>query len=275
MSKKDEQKFQKWFDEQWLPSLKPELHNSAKAIFNDEAARTELMNGFLRQDDYTVKTQELAEARKAAEAEVVAERTRREAYEAQVNQWYAQANQEYVTAQSELRDLKDKLAQTGGSPSVRPTVEQTDLLKKIEALERQNAGLVDHVRKVDTGTFNAVAGLSQLAYKAIKEGYSYDPNEILKISQTKGVPLTVAFDEFTSAERAEKDKKARETEREQMREELKREILSNRPTPDAMGPDNPVLGALFNKQPGSTSKSDYDIVREAVQDFNEGMASQR
>lgn len=276
MGRKEEQAFQKWAKE-FAAKLPENLRNSWTAVVENEyEGKEELLNGFLMQRDYTQKSQELAESRRQVEAELQAERAKREAYEQQVNAWYQGVNQEYVTAQTELRELKDKLAHSGGSPFTRPTVEQTDLLKKIDMLEKQNSQLVDHVRKVDTGTFNAVAGLSQLAYKAIKEGYSYDPAEILKISQSKGVPLSTAFDEFTAAERAEKEKKAREAEREQMREELKREILSNRPTPDAMGPDNPVLGALFNRGNGQAgSKSDYDIVANAVADFNEGMASRR
>lgn len=273
MGKKEEQKFQKWFEEEWMPSLKPELHNSAKALFNDEQARTELMNGYLRQTDYTTKTQELADARKQMESELAAERQTRSAYEQQVQSWYTQANTEYVTAQQELAELRGKLAKTGPSFGA-PTMEQSDLLKKIEKLEQNEAKLIDHVRKVDLGALNTVTTLSGLAYRALKEGYSYDPNEILKISQSKNIPLDRAFDEFTASERAEKEKAAREAEREKMREELKREILSNRTTPDAMGPENPVLNNLFGTKQGQ-SKTDFDIVREAVQDFNEGLANQR
>ncbi len=273
MAKRDEEKFQKWVEETWLPSIKPELHNSAKALINDETARTELMNGFLRNDDYTKKTTELASARKELESQVEAERTQRINYEAQVNDWYQKANQDYIAQQQELAQLK---AKHGVVPPVSgANVDNAEFVKQLEALKKQNEELVGHVRKVDAGTFNAVTALSGLAYKALKEGYSYDPNAILKISQTKGVPLDVAFNEFTAPERAEKEKAQKEAERAQMREELKKEILSNRPTPDAMGPDNPVLGSLFNRQAAQPLKSDYDVIREAVQDFNEGLGSSR
>lgn len=275
MGKKEEQAFQKWAKD-FGSKLPENLRNSWTAVVENEyEGKEELMNGFLRQSDYTLKTTELADARKAAEAEVLSERAKREAYEAQVNDWYSKANQEYIAQQQKLIELEGKLSHTE-SPSNfgRPTVEQTELLKQIDMLKKQNTDLVDHVRKVDLGTANAVTAFSSLAYKALKEGYSYDPNAILKISQTKGVPLDIAFNEFTQAEREAKQKAALEAERNQMREEIRKEILSNRPTPDAMGPDNPVLGTLFSKQQG-THKSDYEVVQDAVRDFNEGFAGSR
>lgn len=270
MGKKEEAKFQKWFEEEWLPKLKPELHNSAKAIYNDETARTEWMNGYLREADYTVKNQELASSRKEMEAQLAAEKVKQAAYEQQVDAWYTQANQEYKTAQAELAKLRAQNPSKLGAP----TMEETELLKRIEELAKQNAGLVDHVRKVDAGALNTVTTLSTLAYRAMKEGYSYDPNELIRISQAKNIPLDKAFEEFTASEKAEKDKAAKEAERVALREELTREILSNRATPDRIGPDAPVLSNLFGSKPGQP-KSDYDVIRDAVQDFNEGMASRR
>jgi len=236
MSKKDEAAFLKWVDETWLPSLKPELHNSAKALVNDDNARTELMNGYLRQDDYTRKTQELAKEREAAEAALAAKAQ----YEAEVQDWYQKANLVLQEERAQRAALEAQLNSSNGVKDPQMP-NQDELVKQIAALQ-------DHLHKVDRGSYATATALPNLAYRAAKEGYSFDAAKIIEISSTQNLPLETAFEKFIAPEKAERDKEAHLKEIEEIKEQVRREMLSNRTSPDAMGSPMPAaVDHLFNK----------------------------
>lgn len=268
MGKKEEERFQKWVEESWLPSLKPELHNSAKALINDETARTELMNGYLRQDDYSKKTAELARAKEELDARLGAERAAAiAARDAEYQQWYQGANAEYLKMQTKADTLEKALTAAGyqpGQPKKETTVEQDELLKQLQGLEsRLNA--------VDRGTYNTVVGMSTLAFRAAKDNYSFDPAKIVEIAQARQMPLERAFEEFIAPEKDARQKAAFEKQLEEAREAGRKEVLSNRPTPDAMGmpTSSPVHDRLFKSQEPSAARSQNDIINDAVKGFYE------
>jgi hypothetical protein len=263
LSKADEDKFQQWFENKWIPALKPELHNSAKALLNDDTARTELMGGFLRQEDYTQKTQALANQQKQWQA------------------WYENANAQFAESvaakeamAAEAAQLEAIRAQLLGKPE-EPVEEPSAYAAKLQAdLE----ALREHLIRVDNGSFHATTALANLGYKAAKEGYSFDANKIVEISKRNNVPLDRAFEEFTAPERAEREKASFEKMKVDMREEVRRELMSNRSTPDSMSsPEaSPVLAALLNRSSSDAPvqpKSANEIANSALQDFMENYRS--
>lgn len=257
VSKKEEAQFKKWAEE-FGQKLPENLRNSWTAVVdNDYEGREELKNAWLRQQDYTTKTQELAKEREAVEAEKAAFAQKEQAYQT----WYSQANQEYMTQNQKLKQLENALGQTGfvqGQPKSETTPEQKELLGVI-------AGLHNRIEQIDRGTYNAAVNLSSLAYKAAREGYAFDPAKVVEISTTQNLPLDRAFNEFIAPEREARQKAQLEKEREELREQIKREILSNRPGPDNFGSESPVTERLFATNTAPVSK--YDRVNDAVKEF--------
>lgn len=274
MAARDEQEFQKWYEDKWIPTLKPELHNSAKALINDDSARQELMNGYLRQSDYTQKAQAVADERRAMQVEIDKANQKVAAYD----NWYQSEAPKVEAASKEIQRLaalENALKSTGFNPqapvnSQTPNPDQANLLREVAALR-------DHIQKVDRGTFEASVTLPDLAFKAAKEGYSFDSRKIVEISTRTGVPLQAAFEEFTKDEREARNKASFEKQLEEARESGRRDALS-KVTPDSHAgvASNPVLDRLFSsKQQVDNSgqaasvptKSNYELINRAVQAF--------
>lgn len=258
MSKKEDAQFKKWAEE-FAQKLPENLRNSWTAIVDNEyEGREELKNSWLRQQDYTTKTQELAKEREAVEAEKQAFSQKEQAYQS----WYQQANQEYMTQAQKIKQLEGALQNTGfvpGQPKSETTPEQKELLGVI-------AGLHNRIEQIDRGTYNAAVNLSSLAYKAAREGYNFDPAKVVEISTTQNLTLDRAFNEFIAPEREARQKAQFEKEREELKEQIRREVLSStRPGPDNFGSESPVTERLFAQNAAPVSK--YDRIAEATKEF--------
>lgn len=272
---KGKSQFEKWAEE-FKSKLPENIRNSWTAVVdNDYEGKDELINSFLMQGDYTRKTQELADARKDLEGRLEAERKAAAAEakaqrDAEYQSWYNDANGKYTTMQAKLEGMEKALQAAGyraGDAEVKPeTPPQNDsLLKEMEALKQRIAA-------VDRGTYNSVISLSTLAHRAAKENLPFAPDEIVKIATTKNVPITQAFDEFVKPEVEKRQKEALEKQLEEAREAGRREALSNRSTPDAMGTPSAtsaVLDKLFNDGQKAQKVRDSDLLNEAIKGFYE------
>lgn len=255
--------FKKWAEE-FKKKLPDNLQNSWTALVdNDYEGKEDLVGGFLMQQDYTSKTQALAKAREEAEAEKAALQAEYDRKVAAYQSWYEDANAIYVEQQERLTEMQGRNGDGNGqgAPSKSPSDE----------LRQQLQALQSRLDDVDRGTYHTVVGMSKIAHQAAKEGYSFDPEKIVAISTKNRLPLEKAFEEFIGPEKAEREKKALEKQLEDAREAGRREALSNRTSPDAMGSNlaaNPVLETLF-KSGQPAQKSNYDLVQAAVKGFYE------
>lgn len=269
MSKKDEEKFQKWAKDVFLPKLPENLRNSWTAIVENEyEAKPDLMNAFFMQDDYTGKTQKVAKEREELE-------TRQKALEDEKvkwQQWYTEASSKATAVAEREKALIQMLQNTGYVPGQAPqdaTPPQDAILKELTSLKQ-------YVARVDKGAYDASVVLPKLAYDAAKENYSFDPVKIVEISTRTGVPLQKAFEEFTAPERQKRAEEVRQKELDEAREAGKREALSTRSSPDAtsyrgFAESSAVLDHLF-KTPDPTpgaAKPNAVLVDEAIKAFYE------
>lgn len=276
MAARDEQKFLKWAQD--MEAKLPEnLRDSWKAVVNnDYVGKEQLVNNFLMQDDYTRKTQALAEERQAMQVEINKANQKVAAYD----NWYQSEAPKVEAAGREMQRLaalESALKSTGFNPQQAQAAPQAPTQDQA-ALLREMAALKDHIQKVDRGTFEASVTLPDLAFKAAKEGYSFDSRKIVEISTRTGVPLNAAFDEFIKDEREARNKASFEKQLDEAREAGRRDALS-KITPDSQAgvASNPVLDRLFaskqqvdnSGQPTSVpTKSNYDLINKAVQAFH-------
>jgi len=271
MGKKEEVAFQKWAMEveQKLPE---NLRNSWKAVIdNDHPAKEDLIGGFLRQDDYSRKTQELAAARAEFDTKLQYERqlaaqSAVEHRNSEINSWYNDVNAKYVAAKTREQQLLAALSGTGfepEQPKKETTVEQSELIKQIAALQSR-------VNAVDTGTYNTVISMSKLAHRAAKEGYDFQPDKIVEIAQRNQMPIDRAFEEFIAPEKEARNKAEIEKQLKEAREEGAKSALSNRTSPDSMGMpiSNPITERLF--KPSTTGPmSQNALISDAIKGFYE------
>lgn len=267
MSKKDEEKFQKWAKEKFAPLLPENLRNSWTAVIENEyEAKQELMNSFLMQEDYTSKTQKVAKEREELDS-------RAKEFEAQKQQWqewYQTANTKAQQLAQREAALQQMLSNSGYQPGQTPQAD-TDVQA---AIKKELADLKQFVTNVDRGAYDASVVLPQLAYRAAKENFSFDPHKIVEIAKRTNQPLQKAFEEFIQPELEARQKADLQKQLDEAREAGKREALSQRPSPDAQNyrgwnDNSAVLDHLF-KTPDPTPgarKPDALIVDEAIKEF--------
>lgn len=264
MAKKDTDAYEKWLNEEFLGSIPDEKREAVKeALLSNEVAQ----GAFLRQQDYTRKTQELKTLQKEAE-EAVKKAQKVDAYD----KWYVEeAVPSVQRANDEANRLRAALVAAGittetgtGNPPP-PAVNPA----KLNELEKR-------LNDIDSGAFNTIIGMSAAAYRAAKENFEFKPDEVMEYASRNRVSPVQAFEKLTETERATRAESARKDELKRAREEGAREALSKLHSPDYMKPteSSPVLDVLFNSKPGGATQqpSESDRVRAALAAFEEAGA---
>lgn len=253
MGKREQDQFNKWAKEV-AAKLPENLRNSWVAVTdNDYPEREELMNGFLRQEDYTRKTTDLS--KRADELESA--RQELEGQRQQLVDWYQGTNTEYQRMYSEYNRMN------GTDPN------RSNASEELQAMKREKDALLQRIQQVDQGAWTMATQLSALSHRALKDGYSFDPNAIAAYSAKNHVPLETSWEILTREERKAKADEDIQKRIETAREEARREAMSKMASPDSFGnttPTNSVVDSIRN----NTGISDDQKRREqALKDFYE------
>lgn len=257
MGKREEDKFQRWAQEV-AAKLPENLRNSWTAVTqNDYDGREEVMNAFLRQDDYTRKTTDVA--KRADELE--AARQELESQREQLVNWYQGTNAEYQRMYQEWQ-------QAQGQPQTQTHPQYQDD-QQIAELRREKDALLQKIQEVDKGAWTMATRLSAISHRALKEGYSYDPDAIAAYSARNRVPLETSWEILTANERKQKAEDQIAKRIEDAKEEARRDALSKLPSPDAMGhqvPSSTMVDVIRNQ---SGISDDHKRREEALKVFYE------
>ena len=219
MSKKEDAAYQEWLAE--IKAKNPDVAPTLDQIADTDAGR-ELFRGGLREADYYRRLNEIA----AAKAELEAEAQR------QVS-WWEQAKPEYESARQErdlaLAKLEAVEHQLKGGEQVDPrSLPQAPVgvpSKELEALQNRVIGMDQAYPQIMLGMFSAQQA-------ALREGLTFDPNQVLQaVYQQKVDPLT-AFNKLVAPQREEKAKQMLASELEKAREEGYKQALSKLSGPD-------------------------------------------
>lgn len=236
MAKNDEAKFQKWAKEV-AGKLPDNLRNSWTAVTENEyEGRDEVMNAFLRQDDYTRKTTEVS--RRADELESA--RQELESQREQLVGWYHGTNNEYQRMYQEYQRVN-------GTPQTQTQTQPS--ADELASLRKDKEELLQKIRQVDQGAWTMATRLSAISHKALKDGYSYDPDAIAAYSAKNHVPLETSWEILTAAERRQKQDEDIEKKLEAAKEEGRRDALSKIAPPDSFGhtvPTNSMVDVVRN-----------------------------
>lgn len=222
MASRETEKFRKWAQEV-ANKLPDNLRNSWVAVTqNDFDGQDELVNAFLRQDDYTRKTTSLSK-----EQQKLQERAEElEAERSQLVDWYNQANSQHQALYNEYMQLRN------GNPSHR---QQDTAVDQMAALKREKDELLQRIRQVDQGAWTMATRLSALSHRSLKEGYSFDPDAIAAYSAKNQVPLETAWEALTADERRQKQEEDVNKRIEAAKEEARKDALSKISPPDSFG----------------------------------------
>lgn len=235
--------------QEWLSDFVEGLPEGQRDTVREALKQEKAKDAFLRQADYTRKTQELKKAREDAD-KVLHKANKVDAYD----KWYeeqakpavARAVEEAQRLRAQLVDagLADATPGTATSPVVPQAVQQ-----KLQDLERR-------VNLVDSGAFNTITALTQLAYKAAKENFEFDPQAVLTHAHNNQINPLTAYEQLTEPQRKEREQKALDEKLKKAREEGAREALSKVHTPGFMherGESAATIDALFAQKEGVKS----------------------
>ena len=263
---KDDAKYQEWLEKEFLPSVDEGERDKVKAaLVENEKAH----GAFLRQDDYTRKTQELAKVREQAE-QVLDKAKKVDAYDS----WYlTHAKPTYDKVASENERLKKALVDVGlgegegDDPPAGRSAPTEAQLKKLEELEAR-------VAQVDTGAFNTMVAMTNLVTRAQKEGIEFDAAAVLDFASRNRISPILAYEEITKDERKARDEKAFDEKLKAAREEGYRQALSKVSSPDYSRDEVvPTVEALFGPSIKAQSESpvadEQARVAEALRVFRE------
>lgn len=259
MGKRETDAFKKWAREV-AAKLPDNLRNSWTAVTDpseDFVGQDELVNAFLRQDDYTRKTTEIS--RKDVELQRATEEL--EGQRQQLIGWYNSANTEYQNMYQEYSRMK------GSDPS-RPSTDE------LAALKAQKDELMRKIQQVDQGAWTMATRLSAISHRALKDGYTFEPDAIAAYSAKNHVPLETAFEALTADERAQKREDEVNKRIETAREEARREAMSKHAPPDSFGNQYPTGTHIVDSIKNNAGVTDDHKRREeALKAFYESSQS--
>lgn len=269
MSAKEDAAFQAYLED--LKSAVPsELHAHLEALAAHEAFKTTSAKGYLRQDEFHRRLNDISAQKKALED--------REAF---LEGWFNEEKPKNQRLAAEKQELEQKvlaaqkaLVEMGipadqvfeGNPmnvvahGTKSEIEE--LKKKIEEMDKAR-------QQMDTALPYFLKDVTKVTHQILKGNYDLDPADVLDYSMQRRVTPEVAFHDLTKAE----DEKRREAEIQKRidaaREEERRAVLSQRPTPDFTGRPaaNPIITSLQQAKDPSDSLSRRQSAKDLYRDM--------
>lgn len=257
MAIKDKESFEAWKAEV-LGKVTPEQQAALSGVLGSPVGE-ELFGGYLREKDYYTRLNRLNEE-KAEKAEELN----------RMHQWYQEARPQFEQMAQKVAIVEQEKAQL--AERLKTVGMSTDEASKFanEKYEKELAQLRQHVIFLDREAPNYANRMAKLAYKAQKEGYDFDPDQIFATAQQTGAPLEAAFDMVTAKTRGEREAKRQQEALEAAREEGRKQALTQFGTPDAPKPRGQYTSPLFQKLETTTpSAANMALRNEAIQAFYE------
>lgn len=242
---KTEAEYQEWIKE--VSAKVPDEHKGAfEAITN--SVGMDLFGGHLRQSEFHRRLNELHQEK----AELAAQQAE---YEARVNSmdaWYqdeAPKNQRLIAERDKLRAeveaSRERLAALGleEEPTKVTAARRSDeggLSQEIQALKA-------HIVAMDRALPQMLADYGTTLRDGLKNGYEFDPRQLIAVSMERSVPIQQAYEMVTFEERQKRFEKEREEAIEKAREDGRREALSQRGSPEYMKRSGPSILDTISK----------------------------
>lgn len=265
--KKTEKEYQEWIEDV-MGKMPEELQPHLKQIAESPVGM-ELFGGHLREQEFHRRLSEINEARKAVDTERQALETGRTSLAndvARVESWVKTEVPKFNKMRAERDALKAQLAEflgeeptPGGLVKTNNTESNDELMNEVQRLRQQ-------VAYFDATVPAVLADFGTVLYQAQKDGFEIDPRQLIDHSMQKTGSLTRSFEELTADQRKAREEKRYKDEIEKAKEEARREILSQSPTPDRFRLPGPTPAELR-----PAPKTQDERVGAAVAEWNKAL----